>query len=241
MTLKINRAPLLSTIKLYASFHHHMWIQAGVTVRKRLSWVMTSVTLTFDLWPWPFAWISLLSLVITPDNFVAIRWQEQSEKGVTDRQADGRTDRKRFLRAAWPQLKNHKKLAIALMVQQLMLTVYQSIGVRVTYTIPSFVWSNDVCINFPIQYLIWIYAITEFHNSLRLQNIVEPLVLSTKLSLFQPYITSDIVLVLSRSDLKQDILQLDDRDEWYEHGRKLNLQQVLYTLPQPLQTSVHGR
>ena len=51
MTLKNNRAPLLSNIKLYVPFHHHMWIQTGVTVRKRLSWVMTSVTLTFDLWP----------------------------------------------------------------------------------------------------------------------------------------------------------------------------------------------
>ena len=28
-------------------------IQTGVTVRKRLRWVLTSVTLTFDLWPWP--------------------------------------------------------------------------------------------------------------------------------------------------------------------------------------------
>ena len=53
MTLKNNRAPLLSNIKLYASFHHHMLIQTGVTVPKRLSWVMTSVTLTFDLWPGP--------------------------------------------------------------------------------------------------------------------------------------------------------------------------------------------
>ena len=51
MTFKNNRAPLLSNIKLYVSFHHHMWIQTGVTVRKRLSWVLTSVTLTFDLWP----------------------------------------------------------------------------------------------------------------------------------------------------------------------------------------------
>ena len=59
---KNNRAPLLSNIKLYASFHHHMWIQTGVMVRKRLNGVMTSVTLTFDLWPWPFAWTSLLSL-----------------------------------------------------------------------------------------------------------------------------------------------------------------------------------
>ena len=92
MTLKNNRAHLLSIIKLYASFHHHMWIQTGVTVRKRLSWVLTSVTLTFDLWPWPFAWTSLLSLVITPENFMMIRWWEHGEKGVTDGQTDERTD-----------------------------------------------------------------------------------------------------------------------------------------------------
>ena len=84
ITLKNNRAPLLSIIKLYVSFHHHMWIQTGVTVRKRLGWVLTSVTLTFDLWPWPFAWTSLLSLVIPPENFMMIRWCEHSKKGVTD-------------------------------------------------------------------------------------------------------------------------------------------------------------
>ena len=112
MTFKNNRAPLLSIIKLYASFHHHMWIQTGVTIRKRLSWVVTSVTLTFDLWPWPFAWTSLLSLVITPKNFMMIRWWEHSQKGVTDRQTDGRTDRQTdrrtdwtIHRAAWSQLK----------------------------------------------------------------------------------------------------------------------------------------
>ena len=117
MTFKNNRAPLLSVIKLYASFHHHMWIQTGVTVRKRLSWVLTSVTLTFDLWPWPFAWTSLLSLVITPENFMMIRWWEHSQKGVTDRQTDRRTDRqtdrqteKTIHRAAWSQLKTIGRL-----------------------------------------------------------------------------------------------------------------------------------
>ena len=80
MTLKNNWAPLLSNIKLSASFHHHMWIQTGVTVRKRLSWVVTSVTLTFDLWPWPFAWTLLWSLVITPENFMMIRWWEQTDR-----------------------------------------------------------------------------------------------------------------------------------------------------------------
>ena len=108
MTLKNNRAPLLSIIKLYTSFHHHMWIQTGVTVRKRLSWVVTSVTLTFDLWPWPFAWTSLLSLVITPENFMMIRWWEHSQKGVTDGRTDRRTDgqtENTICRAAWSQLK----------------------------------------------------------------------------------------------------------------------------------------
>ena len=105
MTLTNNRTPLLSNVKLYVSFHHHMWIQPGVTVRKRLNGVMTSVILTFDLWPWPFAWTSLLSLVITPENFMMIRWWEHSQKGVTDRQTDGRTE-KTIHRAAWSQLKN---------------------------------------------------------------------------------------------------------------------------------------
>ena len=112
MTLKNNRAPLLSIIKLYASSHHHMWIQTGVTVRKRWSWAVTSVTLTFDLWPWPFAWTSLLSLVITPENFMMIGWWEHSQKGVTDRRTDGQTDRRTdgrtdwtIHRAAWSQLK----------------------------------------------------------------------------------------------------------------------------------------
>ena len=117
MTLKNNRAPLLSNIKLYASFHHHLWIQTGVRVRKWVSWVVTSVILTFDLWSWPIAWTSLLSLVITPENFMMIRWWKHSEKGVTHTETDGRTDRQTYgrtdrsvLRAAWSQLKtNHSK------------------------------------------------------------------------------------------------------------------------------------
>ena len=90
MTLDNNRAPLLSNIKLCASFHHHLWIQTGVTVWKWLSWVLTSVTLTFDLWPSPFACTSPWSLVITLQNFMMIQWWEHTVKGVTD----GQTDRK---------------------------------------------------------------------------------------------------------------------------------------------------
>ena len=91
MTLKNNRASLLCCFQRCAWFHCHMWIQTGVRVRKRLSWVLTSVTLTFDLWPWPFAFPSLLTMVITPKKFM-IRWWEHGEKGVTDRRTDGQTD-----------------------------------------------------------------------------------------------------------------------------------------------------
>ena len=110
MTLKNNRAPLLCCFQLCAWFHCHMWIQTGVRVRKRLSWVLTSVTLTFDLWPCAFAWTSLLTMVITPEKFMMIRWWEHGEKGVTDgrtdRQTDGRTDRRTDWTshiAAWSQ------------------------------------------------------------------------------------------------------------------------------------------
>ena len=71
-------------------------------------WVVTSVTLTFDLWPWPFAWTLPWSNVITPENFMMIRWWEHSQKGVTDGQTDRQTDRRTentIHRAAWSQLK----------------------------------------------------------------------------------------------------------------------------------------
>ena len=117
MTLKNNRVPLLSNIKLCASFHHHMWIQTGVTVGTRLNGIMTSVTLTFDLWPWSLAWTSCLSMVITPENFRMIQWQEHCQKGMTDGQTDRQTDGQTeisVLRAAWSQL---KKLVCCLRVK----------------------------------------------------------------------------------------------------------------------------
>ena len=82
------------------------------------------VTLKFDGWPWPFAWTLPWSNVITPENFMMIRWWEHSQKGVTDGQTDRRTDRQTdrrtdgqtdgqtdrrtentIHRAAWSQLK----------------------------------------------------------------------------------------------------------------------------------------
>ena len=75
MTLKNNRAPPLSNIRLYASFHHHMWIRTGVTVRKVGLW---------PLWPWPFEWTLLWSFVITPENFMMIRWWEHSQQSKSE-------------------------------------------------------------------------------------------------------------------------------------------------------------
>ena len=106
-TLKNNKAPLLSNTKLCASSHHHMWIQTGVTVQKRLKRPLISVTSTFDLWPWPFVWTSLLSLV-TSENFGMIRWWEHSEKAVTDRRTDRRMDWT-IHRADCSELKNYIK------------------------------------------------------------------------------------------------------------------------------------
>ena len=107
MTLKNNRAPILSNIKLYVSFHYHMWIQTRVTVRKLLSGVVTTVTLTFDLWPWPFAWTLPWSLVITPENFMMMRWGEHSQNGVPERRTEKRTEP--FIKNLWCTVNVHLK------------------------------------------------------------------------------------------------------------------------------------
>ena len=99
MTLKNNRAPLLCRIKLCASF------QTGVTVRKRLNWVLTSGTLTFDTCTLPSAWTSLLSMAIIPDKF-----HDDTMTGILSKRCDRRTDRRSDWtnhRAAWSQLKKH--------------------------------------------------------------------------------------------------------------------------------------
>ena len=98
MTFKNNRAPLLSIIKLYASFHHHMWIQTGVTVRKRLSWVVNSVTLTLTF-------CMDVTFVIGNNSW---KFHDDAMMGTWWKRCDGRTDRQRDWTshiAAWSQLK----------------------------------------------------------------------------------------------------------------------------------------
>ena len=167
MTLKNNRAPLLCCFQLCAWFHCHMWIQTGVRVRKRLSWVLTSVTLTFDLWPWPFAWTSLLTMVITPENFMMIRWWEHGEKGVTVRQTDGRTDRRTDGRtdwtshiAAWSQLK------IAMDKEELWILEFNTALGTIFFTVIG-LWAQH---RQPISYA-WISFIAEANLRLAITNL----------------------------------------------------------------------
>ena len=69
MPLRNNMAPLLCLCKLYASTCSHLWNQTGVTVQKRPNLgkkfskpFFLQESLTFDLWPLTFWWISLLSM-----------------------------------------------------------------------------------------------------------------------------------------------------------------------------------
>ena len=61
--------------------------------RKAQIWLkvlLSSLTLPFDLWPWLFAWTSLLSMIITSENFMIIRWHKQRKS--CDGQTDGWTE-----------------------------------------------------------------------------------------------------------------------------------------------------
>ena len=108
ITLKINRAPLLCHFKLSTSFRNHQ-CYSPENAQIEAKFVLTSVTFTFDLWPWPFAWTSLLSMVITSE---ILWWHDDSTmvKSVTDEETGGwtQTDRRTgrtVLRAASSQLK----------------------------------------------------------------------------------------------------------------------------------------
>ena len=88
MTLKNNRAHLLSYFKLCASFHSHLSTQNGVKVQKRQIWVtigdfLSHVTLKFDEWPWKTTghiFYATSSLLYHSIAFCEIQMKLQSEK-----------------------------------------------------------------------------------------------------------------------------------------------------------------
>ena len=78
MTLKNNRAPLVCYFKLCALFHSHLWIQNGVTVRKRQIWVkigdfLSRMTSKFDEWPWKTIGHLFYVTLSFVHHFIAIR------------------------------------------------------------------------------------------------------------------------------------------------------------------------
>ena len=66
-----------------SSFVHHfisigefnLELQSG-NAKLGANFVLTSVSLTFDRWSWPFAWTSLLHVVKTSENIMMLWWQE---------------------------------------------------------------------------------------------------------------------------------------------------------------------
>ena len=78
MTFKNNRAPLLCYFKLFTSFHSHLWIQNGVSVRKRSIWVkigdiLSRMTLKCDGWPWKTIGRLFYATSSFMHHFIAIR------------------------------------------------------------------------------------------------------------------------------------------------------------------------
>ena len=90
-TPKISRAHLLYRFKFCALFRNHLWIQTRVTVRKQPNWGKKNDHCDFDLWPRPFAWTSLLLIVLTPENFMMIRLKAHYEK-MCERKRDKQTE-----------------------------------------------------------------------------------------------------------------------------------------------------
>ena len=94
VTLKLDGWPRKTIGHLFyatASFVHYFLAMCEYKLELRsgnaqtgAKFILTSVISTFDLRRWPLSWPSLLSMVITPEDFIMIWWQEHWEKGMTD-------------------------------------------------------------------------------------------------------------------------------------------------------------
>ena len=118
-----------------------------------------------DLWPWPFAWTLPWSMVITPENFVMIRWWEHSQKSVTDRQTDRQTDWT-IHRAAWSQLKMHLKMSEKWQPFCLGLSVLTELkgregAIKMTFSFLLFTNARFPCIS--CQIVHWTYFILNIY------------------------------------------------------------------------------
>ena len=126
-------------------------------------WGHDPVTLTFDLWPWPFAWTLLLSLVITPENFMMIRWWEHCQKGVTDGQTEIA-----ILKAAWSQLKIKHYLSDDVSLKTVNLILNTWIVLKITKDIFTF-W---------IISRLWLIQVDEINTgtSIHVVSLTQPMI-----------------------------------------------------------------
>ena len=84
--------------------------------------------LPFDHWPWPFAWTSLESMVITSENFMMnVDSNIVKKVSQTDRQMDGSV-----LTAAWSQLKTHSKINNLISTNFTKLVIYNQQSLAIT-------------------------------------------------------------------------------------------------------------
>ena len=107
MTLENNRVHLLCYFQLWASFHSHMWIQTGITVRKLPNWGKICFYLC-DLDRWLLTFTFCMDITFgNGDN--SCKFHDDRMTGtlrkMCERQTDGWMDRN-VLRASWSQLKN---------------------------------------------------------------------------------------------------------------------------------------
>ena len=103
MNLKNNRAPLRYYIKLCASFQSHLWIQTGVTGRKRSIVVkngdfLSRVTLKNNAWPWKTTGHLLYATSSSVHHFIA---NCEFKLGLQSGNAQFRSESTFFL-AMWP-------------------------------------------------------------------------------------------------------------------------------------------
>ena len=94
VTLKFDEWPCKTTGHLFYAtssvVHHFITTSYGPEMPKLgQEFFFTSVTLTFELWPWPFGRASLLPMVITPENFMIIRQEHCHRQTETNKRTNG--------------------------------------------------------------------------------------------------------------------------------------------------------
>ena len=103
MTLKNNRAPPLCYLKLCASFRSHLWIQTGVTVRKRPKWGKICFDLCdIDLWPLTLNFCMDITFVNGNNSWKS---HDDAMTATLWKGCHSWTDGKRCYWADWSQLK----------------------------------------------------------------------------------------------------------------------------------------